>query len=88
MTHQTWLELTLTAHSDAEAEQLEAALEASGAIAVTYTASDDEEIFEPPVGTTPLWQTTRVTGLYPLDSDRDAILTVLRAALGDDYPIA
>ena len=88
MTHQTWLELTLTAHSDAEAEQLEAALEASGAIAVTYTAADDEEIYEPPVGTTPLWQTTRVTGLYPLDSDRDAILTVLRAALGNDYPIA
>ena len=42
-----WLEITLRSNSEADAERIEAALEAAGAIAITYTAADDEEIYEP-----------------------------------------
>lgn len=83
-----WLELSLTAHSEDEAFLLETALELSGALAVTYQAADEEEIFEPPIGSTPLWQSTKVTGLYDLNADRQAVLAALRSSLGEDYPIA
>ena len=43
-----WLEITLHSTNDADTDRIEAALEAAGAIAITYTAADDEEIYEPP----------------------------------------
>ncbi|SUO96056.1 50S ribosomal protein L11 methyltransferase [Suttonella ornithocola] len=87
MTEKQWLELTLTAHNDDEALLLETALELSGALAVTYQAADEQEIFEPPIGTTPLWQTTKVTGLYDLQVDKSEVLSILKQSLGDNYPI-
>lgn len=83
-----WLELSLTARSEDEAFLLETALELSGALAITYQAADEEEIFEPPVGTTPLWQSTKVTGLYDIDVDRQSVLAALHSSLGEEYPIA
>lgn len=88
MTDKQWLELSLTAHDDDEALLIETALELSGALAVTYQAADAQEIFEPPVGTTPLWSLTKVTGLYDLGADRDTVVQMLAASLGPDYPIA
>lgn len=83
-----WLELSLTARSEDEAFLLETALELSGALAITYQAADEEEIFEPPVGTTPLWQSTKVTGLYDIDVDRQSVLAALHNSLSEEYPIA
>ena len=83
-----WLELSLEAHSDAEAERYEDALLAAGALAITFQAADQEEIFEPPPGTTPLWQHTAVTGLFAQDSDLGALLAVLRQELGPQLPIS
>ena len=82
-----WLEITLHSTNDTDAGQIEAALEAAGAIAITYTAADDEEIFEPPVGTMPLWQHTGITGLFPQNSDPETIHFLLRAALGNDIAL-
>lgn len=83
-----WLELSLEAHSDAEAERYEDALLAAGALAITFQAADQEEIFEPPPGTTPLWQHTAVTGLFAQDSDLGALLAALRQELGPNLPIS
>jgi ribosomal protein L11 methyltransferase len=47
---------------------------ASGAVAVTMEDNADEPVLEPGVGETPLWHHTRLTGLYPADSDMDAVL--------------
>ncbi|MDO4643191.1 MAG: 50S ribosomal protein L11 methyltransferase [Cardiobacteriaceae bacterium] len=82
-----WLELTLIAHDEHDAECIEAALLAAGAIAITYTASDDEEIFEPPLGSMPLWAHTGVTGLFAQDSDPESVQFLLQTALGNDYPL-
>lgn len=46
------------------AEALEAALEATGAAAITLTDAADDPVLEPAPGTTPLWRTTRVLALY------------------------
>ena len=82
-----WLEITLRSNSEADAERIEAALEAAGAIAITYTAADDEEIFEPPIGSMPLWAHTGITGLFPQNSDPETIHFLLRAALGNDIAL-
>ncbi len=59
----SWLELRIQA-SRTEAASLEAALEALGALSVTFQDSADTPIFEPALGETPLWDQTRVTGLF------------------------
>ena len=82
-----WLELSLIANSDEEAFLLETALEVAGALSITFQANNEEEIFEPPIGTTPLWQKTKITGLFALDADKKEILATLQSALGEDYPI-
>ncbi len=59
------------------AEALSDALEAIGSLAVTLTDAADSPIFEPPIGSTPIWPDTRVTGLFDANRDTDALLTLL-----------
>ncbi len=47
---------------------------ASGAVAVTLEDNADQPLLEPGVGETPLWRHTRLTGLYPADTDMAAVL--------------
>lgn len=61
------------------AEALSDALEAIGSLAVTLTDAADSPIFEPPIGATPIWPDTRVTGLFEANRDTDALLSLLRA---------
>ena len=70
----TWLQLRLDAQPDT-VEALEDMMLASGAVAVTMEDNADDPVLEPGVGETPLWQQIRVTGLYPADTDMDAVLT-------------
>lgn len=83
-----WFELTLKADMRFTAEALDEALVESGAVAVTMKDGDDEPIFEPLPGETPLWSNTLVTGLYEVPCDIDAIKAFLSHYLGDsDLPI-
>ena len=56
---------------------------ASGSVAVTMEDNADQPVLEPAVGETPLWQQTRLTGLYPADTDMKAVLAQFPAALLD-----
>jgi ribosomal protein L11 methyltransferase len=56
---------------------LEARLLASGAVAVTLEDNADQPLLEPGVGETPLWNQTRLTALYPADTDMTAVLRQL-----------
>ncbi len=47
---------------------------ATGAVAVTLEDNADQPVLEPGVGETPLWGQTRLTGLYPADTDMDGVL--------------
>jgi len=69
----TWLQLRLDArHRDvAELEEL---LLATGAVAVTLEDNANQPLLEPGVGETPLWNETRLTGLYPADTDMQCVL--------------
>jgi len=59
----SWLQLRLETAST-EAEALEAVLLELGAVSVTLTDAEDQPLFEPAVGETPLWQKLIVTALF------------------------
>ena len=75
-----WLQLELEATPDS-AEQLSELLHAAGAAAVTLQDAADQPLYEPPLGTTPFWKTTRVIGLFESDTDIPAVLTALQQQL-------
>ncbi|HEX6929445.1 MAG TPA: 50S ribosomal protein L11 methyltransferase [Gammaproteobacteria bacterium] len=75
-----WLQIDL-ALGALDNEQVEDALLAAGAAAVTFKDAADDPVFEPWPGEMPLWQQTRITGLFPADADINAIRAVLLAAL-------
>jgi ribosomal protein L11 methyltransferase len=75
-----WLQLELEATPDS-AEQFSELLQAAGAAAVTLQDAADQPLYEPPVGTTPLWNTTRVIGLFEIETDIPAVLTSLQQQL-------
>lgn len=76
-----WLQLKIDT-TKAEADRIEAALELIGAGAIMMEDAADQPLFEPPLGTTPLWDATRVVALFTIDSEIDAILEFLGQELG------
>jgi ribosomal protein L11 methyltransferase len=78
----TWLQLRLDT-DPARSASLEEALLSAGAVAVTLEDNANEPLLEPGVGETPLWQQTRLTGLFPADADMEAVLVSLGPGLLD-----
>jgi ribosomal protein L11 methyltransferase len=76
-----FLQLTFeTGHG--EADELEDACFAAGALAVTLSDAADVPIFEPELNTTPLWPRVRVTLLLPAETGRGDVVSALEDALG------
>ncbi len=76
----SWIQINTTV-PEALVEPLSDQLMMLGAMAVTQAEGDDEEIFEPEPGSTPLWQNTRVMGLFTADTHAKEVITALCAAL-------
>ena len=76
----TWLQLRLDTQPG-RGQALEDLMLATGAVAVTMEDNADQPVLEPGVGETPLWGQTRLTGLYPADTDMDAVLAAFPAEL-------
>jgi ribosomal protein L11 methyltransferase len=74
----SWIELKL-ALDNLDAERVEEALLAAGAVSVTLEDAGDEPLYEPDADS--LWSHTRLTGLFPADADMDAARAVLLASL-------
>ena len=66
-----------------EPERVEAVLARNGACAVTLSDAADDPVLEPAPGETPLWSSTRITGLF----DADADFAALRADLKADFSL-
>lgn len=71
-----WLQLRL-AITPEQAEPLEESLQELGAVCVTYMDGEDQPIFEPDLGTTPLWSHTHLLALFEADTDSTKLLTDL-----------
>lgn len=68
-----WLQLQINS-SDDGAAAIETALLEAGSVAVTLQDTADQPLFEPELGLTPLWQKTRVTGLFEADTDMGSLV--------------
>lgn len=80
-----WLQLKIES-SKTDADRIEEALELVGAGAIMLEDAADQPLFEPPLGTTPLWDATRIVALFTIDSDMDAILEFLNQQLDGGLP--
>lgn len=74
-----WLQIKVETDPE-QAEQYEDLLLEAGCAAVTYQDAADQPIFEPDLGTTPLWSRTVVTGLFAAEEDVEQTLQQLNAA--------
>jgi ribosomal protein L11 methyltransferase len=72
----SWLQLRLDC-GKADAEALEEALLGAGALSVTLEDRAVEPMLEPALGTTPLWQAIRITGLFGADTDMQRVVDAL-----------
>lgn len=48
--------------------------------------AEDQPIFEPDLGTTPLWSRTHLLALFEADTDETALLAHLALLTGGDLP--
>ena len=75
-----WLKFTLRTDNE-HAEAVTEALEAAGAQAVTLVDAEDQPLFEPGPGETPMWAELEATGLFEADIDTTALRRQLAAQL-------
>jgi ribosomal protein L11 methyltransferase len=78
-----WLQLSLTVDKS-RAPLIELLFENLGAEAVTLGDAGDEPMLEPGPGEMPLWQATRVTGLFAGTTDPDVLRSAVNQALSTD----
>jgi ribosomal protein L11 methyltransferase len=76
-----WIQILINARL-ADAEPIEEALLNLGSVAVTLQDAADQPLYEPPIGTTPLWHKTRVIGLFEAETNMDLVC----AALQNQFP--
>lgn len=80
-----WLQLRL-AIAPEQAQPLEDALLGVGAVSVTFMDAEDQPIFEPDLGTTPLWSHTHLLALFEADVDETDLLAHLQLLTGGTLP--
>ncbi|MCX2983342.1 50S ribosomal protein L11 methyltransferase [Halieaceae bacterium IMCC14734] len=68
----SWLQLRIDS-SASLAPQYEEELLALGAVAVTLQDNADQPLFDKDLEQAPLWSETRITGLFPADTDTQAL---------------
>jgi len=80
-----WLQIRVNTQRQ-QAEAIEDALLAAGAASVTLEDNADQPILEPALGETPLWDATRITGLFEADIDTSVVNERAAMALGFELP--
>lgn len=76
-----WLQLKIAITPDQAASYEDVLLEC-GAVSVTFMDAEDQPIFEPELGTTPLWKNTHLLALFEEDTSPDQLLLSLAQSLG------
>ncbi|MFC5696952.1 50S ribosomal protein L11 methyltransferase [Pseudomonas sp. GCM10022186] len=81
-----WLQVRL-AITPEQAETYEDALLEVGAVSVTFMDAEDQPIFEPDLGTTPLWSHTHLLALFEADTDEASLVAHLELLTGGALPV-
>lgn len=77
----TWLQLRIET-DETETDTIELILDLLGAISITFEDGADQPLYEPPLGTSPLWHRTQVTALFDGETDQKQ----LAEQLIEQYP--
>ena len=80
-----WLQVRLSITPE-QAQTYEDALLEVGAVSVTFMDAEDQPIFEPDLGTTPLWSHTHLLALFEADTDETALIAHLQLLCGGSLP--
>jgi ribosomal protein L11 methyltransferase len=80
-----WIQYICNTTQD-KAEALSEALSVCGAAAVTFEDNADQPIYEPDLGTTPLWTATRVVALFDAETNPDNVGKMLSTLVTDIPP--
>lgn len=80
-----WLQLRLAIKPE-QAETLEDALLALDAVSVTFMDAEDQPIFEPDLGTTPLWSNTHLLALFEAGTDPQVLIDTLQTRWTSPLP--
>ena len=75
-----WLQIHLITEQE-RAHLVALLFENLGALSVTLGDAEDSPLFEPAPGEQPVWSRTRVTGLFPGDTDTDSLRQRINQAL-------
>ena len=81
----SWTEISVSVSRE-NTGLVEQALEQLGALAITLQDDEDNPVLEPDPGTTPLWPTVHVRGLFEAAIEREPILGLLQSVPGADRP--
>jgi ribosomal protein L11 methyltransferase len=77
-----WIQIN-TIVKKALAETLSDAFMEANAASVTFQDAQNQPIYEPPLNTTPVWQQTKVVGLFDAEVDTQAIINLLTQLMPD-----
>lgn len=80
-----WIQFICNTTSD-KADALSDAFSECGAAAVTFEDDADQPIYEPDLGTTPLWTATRVVALFDAETNPDNVGKMLSTLVTDIPP--
>ena len=83
----SWLQISINATKQT-AESVETTLLDAGALSVTLKDAADEPILEPDIGTTPLWKSAIITGLFDNTMEQNTLIDHLRSELPKSCEIA
>ncbi len=72
-----WIQLSLKTNKE-NADFVSEVLMGLGCVSVTFSDTNDDEIFEPPVGETPLWQFVTIAALFDVSTDQTFVKNSLK----------
>ncbi|WEJ62208.1 50S ribosomal protein L11 methyltransferase [Thiomicrorhabdus lithotrophica] len=75
-----WIQINTTVE-EALAEPLSDAFMEANAASVTFEDAKDQPIFEPELGTTPIWGVTKIVGLFDAEVDSKSVIALLTQIL-------
>lgn len=67
-----WQQISFEAQKS-EVDLVSEVLMGMGSVSITLSDSQEDDIYEPPVGTTPLWEKVTVTALFPSEVSKESL---------------